>query len=392
LYLTGTCSGGNEALKLATKYPGIFAALGLVSPEVVFPKESRESPMHFIKNLNQTPVYVTHSAIDRHVAVERSRYLVGYAQAVGLEGFVYEELPREFPMYYSDDFFDEAIGFCTKHTLDNSPEEINFSTNQMLYNRSGWVTLNQIKDTARFYATMKWPNTLKIEKSNVLNYSIDLKTLPCNPHKKLKVVDNGAVVFDGLPLGKELTFGDNPDGLMKTNTIAGPFSHLFSYRFVVVVGTGCPPSEQRQLDSIAQKISDLWFDRYLVRCMVKKDVEITVDDVEQSNLLLLGNYSSNTQMAKLQEQLPLQLSDSGVRFQNKELLGKNLGFYLIYPNPANSFRYVAVIGSNNSSRVSLGSEREVLDDISNYGWFDYKVWDNTNGRVLVSGYFDAFWR
>ena len=32
LYLTGTCSGGNEALKLAVEFPDYFAAIGLVSP------------------------------------------------------------------------------------------------------------------------------------------------------------------------------------------------------------------------------------------------------------------------------------------------------------------------------------------------------------------------
>lgn len=48
---------------------------------------------------------------------------------------------------------------------------------------------------------------------------------------------------------------------------------------------------------------------------------------------------------------------------------------------------------NNPDCISLGSENsDPYNDVSNYGWFDYKVWyDSPFNDVKLSGYFDCRW-
>jgi hypothetical protein len=65
---------------------------------------------------------------------------------------------------------------------------------------------------------------------------------------------------------------------------------------------------------------------------------------------------------------------------------------MIYPNPLNKDKYVAIIGYNNPEYISLGSEREIFNDVSDYGWYDYKVWDEKSLlEGIKSGYFNQYW-
>ncbi|HEX2933898.1 MAG TPA: hypothetical protein VHO72_00965 [Bacteroidales bacterium] len=63
---------------------------------------------------------------------------------------------------------------------------------------------------------------------------------------------------------------------------------------------------------------------------------------------------------------------------------------MIHPNPLNQNKYVTIIGYNNPTYISLGSERAQFNDVSDYGWFDYKVWQIQNNSQ-ESEYFNQYW-
>lgn len=397
IYLTGTCSGGNEALKLAIQFPDRFAALGLVSPEIIYPNESEHSSMLFVKNIINVPIFNTHSVIDRHIAVERSELFSEIAEELNFKNIKYIRMPNEFPMFYPDDFFDDALEFCNKHTLNPSPEEINFSTSKMLYNKSFWININAINfpDTAQIYAKIRC-NTLSIKKTNVLNYSIDLKTLPYKKDKILKIVDNGKVVFKGITNDSVLYFGPTIEKseLLKNGNIAGPFSHVFVQKFIIVRGTIGSKTETTKLETISNTLVTYWMERYFVPCKTKKDIDITEEDMREANLILLGNSESNLVFNKLRDLLPVKITNKDIQIDEKKTLkGDKLCFYMIYPNPMNKNKYVAIIGYNNRDYISLGTETGTFNDISYYGWHDYKVWnyfESSDG--IAFGNFNAYWK
>jgi hypothetical protein len=402
-YVTGSCSGSNDGLKLAVKYPDFFAAIGFISPEIVFStyKETpwtiqQLTPVTLLSNIKDIPFIDIHSLIDRHVSVEHSNALSKFAQHKGMEHFVYKQLPNEFPMYYADEFFDDVFDFCKKHTLNPHPEEVDFSTYNILYNKSFWVSLDEIvpEKKAHIHAKLKG-NRLDITKENIVAYTIDLSGMPYNKNKKLKITDNGEVVYNGITSGIAVHVGNpiNPGKITKNSKIAGPFAHIFANRFIIVKGTTGSKPENEKISSLADTINKYWYDRYFTTCKVKNDFEINEKDIEESSLLLLGNYTSNRILKTLEGKIPLQIADTLIQIKDNRAKKENLCFYLIYPNPLNKDKYVAVIGYNNPAHVSLGAEyATTFDDVSNYGWFDYKVWEaKYPADSLMSGYFNHRW-
>jgi len=402
LYLAGTCSGGNEALKIAVQYPDLFAAIGMVSPEIIYPNKNNQhsyqidyKPVEFIYNLSNMPIYNTHSLIDRHVAVERSEILDQFIKKAGFKHYKYVRLPNEFPKYYPDDFFDNIFEYCCKYTLNLSPKEINFSTTQMIYNKSFWITINEMDSLgkANIYAKISG-NRLKVQKNNIAAYSIDLKTLPYNKNKKLKITDNGKIVYKGMPEDSIIYVGLNPElnKLVKKRKIAGPFSHIFAQKFIVVKGTLGSETENTAINATADTINKYWYDRYYTSCLTKNDFEINNNDIANANLILLGNFTSNAVLSKMEQDIPLKIYSDAIKICNKEFKGNSLGFYMIYPNPLNIKKYVAIIGYNNTNNISLGYERKVFNDVSDYGWFDYKLWEADDpDYTITSGYFNHYW-
>lgn len=403
LYLAGTCSAGNEIIKLAVQYPDVFAAIGMVAPEIIYPEEINRPiqtieylPVFFIKNLINMPFFNTHSLIDRHVSVERSEILDKLVKKENIKKYKYVKIPNEFPKYYPDDFFDDIFEYVTQHSLNLSPEEVYFSTSQMLYNKSFWITLNEIiiPEKAIIHARIK-RNKIIIKKENIISYSIDLKTLPYNKSKKLTIEDNGEIVYKGFPKDTILYFGikKKSDILIKNKEITGPFSHVFTKKFIVVKGTTGNKVEVLSIKAIADTINKYWYDRYFTSCLIKNDYEINEDDIQNANLILLGNFNSNLVLKKIEANIPLKISTEFIKIGNKEIKGNSLCFYMIYPNPLNRKKYVAIIGYNNSENISLGYEKDYFNDISDYGWFDYKVWEYYNPSLpLIDGYFNHYWK
>jgi hypothetical protein len=400
-YLTGACVGGNDALKMAVKYPDRFAALGVISPEINYTSDNtnswlqRNETVSFIKNVINTPVLDIHCSIDRHVPVAVSDLLDQVAKKNDLKYFSYKRVSTEYTMYYADYYFDDVFDFCRKYTLNNSPEEIDFTTSLMLYNKSFWVTLNEISSPtkAHMYAKIKG-NTLYVQKENIMGYAIDLKTLPYQRDKIFKIIDTGTEVFKGIPNDTILYVGpkQNEKKITKNNLIAGPFAHLFASKFIVIKGTSGSLPEKKGLSDLADTVNKYWYQRYFTSCKIKNDIEVTEKDIAEANLILLGNYDSNTILSKLKDILPVKITKTGIQTDKKMTNGDRLCFYMIYPNPLNRTKYVAIIGYNNPNNISLGSETGSFDDVSNYGWYDYKVWkaDNTNEAILL-GYFKQNW-
>ena len=393
LYLLGACGSAQDALKAATQYPHKYAAIGLIAAEIIYPNEAQESVIPYLKNITNLPIYVTHSSLDTNTPVLRSRLLAKMAKQEAFKNFKYVELPNEFPLYYSDDFFDAALEFCLQYKRNDSPNEIYFSTSNIHYNKSFWITLTEIEQeqTAEIHAKLNKSNRLKITKKNILNYKIDFNQLDFNKDKRLKVKDNGKLIFHDFIRTDEIYFGDKASDLIKSPEIAGPLSHLFSQRFIVVKGSTGTKAESSVIDSVANILNDLWYERYYANFIVKNDFEITEDDHRNANLLLLGNYQSNFLLKEMENKLPLAISEKEINIFEKTIEGTGLSFYLIYPNPFNQKKYVGIIGYNDIAKLSLGAETNELDDISNYGWFDYKIWKN-NYETLESGYFNSKWK
>jgi len=239
-------------------------------------------------------------------------------------------------------------------------------------------------------------NKLTVQKENVVAYSIDLTNMPYDKKKSLKVIDNGLQVFNGMTSDSVLHLGVQPksDEKLKNNRIAGPLAHVFSQRFILVKGTSGSRLETEGIKALSDTINKYWYNRYFTNCITKNDFEISEKDIENSNLVLLGNPASNLLLKRFQNDISLLVTNTGIQIKDKKVEGEKLCFYMVYPNPINKNRYIAVMGYNNAEFISLGAETsDSFNDVSNYGWYDYKVWKADNAMyTLSSGYFDSHWQ
>lgn len=401
LYLSSACSGGNDALKLAVKYPDRFAALGLISPSINHGKSEVQYskfnyPVNYLSNCMDLPMLVIHSRLDRHVPIKISKLLEKEVRKSGKRNFSFNVLPSEFQYYYTNAFFDDVFNYVQKFKLDKNPTQVHFTTNQTLYNKSFWIHIDnwEIPEEAHIHAKLKG-NRLIIKKRNILAYSIDLKTLPYHKEQPLTIVDNGKLVLNTVINDSMVYIGSKlkPDEVYKNNTVAGPLADVFSKRFILVKGTSGTQKEVNAISALADSINKYWNERYFVNCIVKNDFEVTKKDMAESGLVLLGNAQSNHIISEMSNYLPLSVSNFGIQIMDKKIEGRKLSFYMVYPNPINKTKYLGVIGYNNPDFISLGSETmKQYDDVSNYGWYDYKVWcDSSYNNLITSGYFDSTW-
>lgn len=404
MYLRGACLSSHEALNLAVRYPGKFAAISTIAPQFTRSKDlniwlQQNFPINFLANSSDLPFYNIHSKIDKHSPFEVSEQLNVASKKAGLTRFSFKTLPFEFKPFYSEEHLDDIFRFFSSSHLSRRPEKVRFETNQLKYNQSFWITLDAIEsgETASIIAHIQ-NNVLNIKNKNILSYSIDLKKLPYNHKAPLKIVENGRALPFVIRKGTKLVINAvklSPDKRFKTSEIEGPFAHVFTKSFILVPGTNGTKEEQRQIKAIVDTLNNHWKNRYYANLRIKYDNELTKADIQSANLILIGSPKSNLVFQSLLNRLPIKIEEKFIEIGNKRLNGNNLNYYLIYPNPVSLNRYVSVIGYNSiTPKFSLGTEEDItkqFNDISNYGWYDYKIWDREFARV-ITGNFNYKWQ
>jgi hypothetical protein len=105
---------------------------------------------------------------------------------------------------------------------------------------------------------------------------------------------------------------DQEAGLQKSGSATGPIDQAFVAPFLCVVGTGKSPNEAMEVAARAQleRFRREW-DKYMRGTLrVKKDVELTDRDRQEANLILFGDPSSNSEIARVMPKLPIRWSAS----------------------------------------------------------------------------------
>ena len=102
----------------------------------------------------------------------------------------------------------------------------------------------------------------------------------------------------------------------KRHNLQGPIDDAFAGPFLCVVGTGKPwnragPGVGRTPRS--RRFADDWRHYLRGEVRIKKDTEVTADDIEGHHLILFGDPGSNRLLARLLKDLPLRWTRAGDR-------------------------------------------------------------------------------
>ncbi len=410
-YAMGWSYGGTYTLLVGERYPGIFAGITAIMPPsdlVAFEKGAERvhsfypaswlklnSPVELVESLRNTNIYVVHGDEDRTINPEESVRFVDKCRALGFTCKL-DIMPGMDHVYPPVDPNPQIFEFFRDKTLERMPKKVSIATGQLKYGSAYWLRVTRLTDpfeVGKITATLSDDGSIAVTSEKVGAYEVAVDRLPYPKGKPVSVQTNGQASFSGIPSGNTIQIDvESPvaGSLRKNATIEGPISHAFAGPFLVVEGTGGTKEEQAALEALSSRIRESWMKDYAVACPIKKDRDVTPDDIKNKHLILLGSADSNTLIKQVLGSVPVKLDRESISVGDKRYAGANLGLAAIYPNPLNADKYIVLATAN-----SVDGYQAIESNLSQKGWYDFAVWTlnaNKQPEPVATGYWDWIWQ
>lgn len=183
-----------------------------------------------------------------------------------------------------------------------------------------------------------------------------------------------------------------PTEHFKRGHLCGPIDHAFTDKFICVVGTGKPLNADMERAANAQlaRFRNEW-DKFMRGILiVKKDTEVTRQDMTNANVILFGDPSSNRLISDLcKDTLPLTWDAKKLVFGGQEYDASTHLPMMIYPNKYG--RYV-VLNSGHTFHAAefRGTNAQLYPRLGDYAIV--KPGTDANFEVITAGLFDENWK
>jgi len=293
-----------------------------------------------------------------------------------------------------------------------APPEIRFTTWMLRYNKMFWITVDAMGEEwqrGRVNAKIDG-NTITATTSNVTAMHLDFapaeSPFPTGSKPILKI-DEATVTLPAVSGDRSLKVGlvrngttwkvgEAPAGLRKSHGLQGPIDDAFMDRFVMVRPSGKALNEKvgAWAEAEMQHAVTHWRKHFRGDATVVSDRYLTPEHIAKSNLVLWGDPSSNSVLAKIADKLPVKWTADGVTLSDKTYPAGTHVPVLIYPNPLNPKKYVVLNSGftfreydylNNARQVPKLPDWAVIDVTS-------PVTSRSPGKVVSAGFFDESWQ
>jgi pimeloyl-ACP methyl ester carboxylesterase len=323
VYLTGLSMGGGGTLWLGLTRPDVWAALAPVCAAA--PAGTEE----LAPNALNLPVHLFHGDQDDVVPVEVSREWQKRFLNLGVKA-EYVEFPGVHYNSWDSAYKDGAIfDWLGKFRRTPHPDRVRFVSSAYKYDSAYWVKFDGLTPgtPASVDARFAGVNRLEITTNNLDGFSLQLAG-----HPKFSRSSPITVTIDGTSLKPKsrdtLSFAKHeqswtaaPLAVSSSDKRAGaegPVAAAIAARHVYVYGTaGSPsPGDLTARREMAQRAAD-WTGmagRLAVAFPVKSDKQVDDADLESANLILFGTKKTNSIIARLAPNLPLELNASAADY------------------------------------------------------------------------------
>jgi enterochelin esterase-like enzyme len=403
------------------------------------------SPLLFAENLLHVPAYVIHGALDENVSVEHARRMTARLKQLGYR-FIYDENPEgghwwgPRGKYYGTEVVDKPpiYEFFQQFRRNRSPKTIRYRTTSLRYNRAYWVSIDEMDTVyamAEIRALVTGTNRIDLQSKNITQFTLDLKVSPIDLDEVLTVTVNDRTVYSAPPpRSGRLTLRRHDQGrfvqsltpedaaitgsvdaesdavaavlndgrverylpvrkanLLKTPTLFGPISDAFNSPFLFVVGASGDSEEWVKANRQAARWATVdWQSRANGRVSVKTDDQVTPQDLQDFNLVLFGDPSSNQWIERINSYLPIRFEDGRIVANDRPVGGEDAGLLMIYPNPISPGKYVVVVGGTTPEAVRL-AHRVGFTSLPDFVVFDRQSLDRGESAYPLAGFFDKYW-
>jgi len=406
----GFSMGGAATWQYATHFPGFFCAaapgagfaetkefLNNFQGEVVKPTwyEEKLWGMYdctkYAQNIFNIPTVAYSGEIDKQK--QAADVMAREMKKVGLE-LTHIIGPKTAHSYEkaAKDEVNKLIDAIVAKGLPVERKEIKFVTNTLRYNRCDWIEVIGLEkhwEPASVNAAIAG-GVLTIKTTNISEFQIEIgrlkgiKKVTINVNQSGEPVDFGGFAFY-VKTNIGWVVGRSPKlGFTKTPGHQGPIDDAFMEAFLMVSPTGTPMNEKIGAWTQAEMkhAADQWRKQFRGDALMKKDSEITDDDIKNNNLILWGDPKSNAILAKIVEKLPL-----------KEF-GDTTVTACIYPNPLNPKKYVVLNSSFTFREYDYLNNARQVSKLPDYAVIDVSTPANSRwpGKIVRAGFFDEQWK
>jgi pimeloyl-ACP methyl ester carboxylesterase len=450
LVIRGFSMGGAACWQFAVHYPGVFAAaapgagfsetadfLKVFQQETLKPTDYEQTLWHlydctdYALNLYNLPTVAYSGELD-----SQKQAADMMAAALKKEGIELTHIigagARHFYTPAGRAEVSRRIDSIVEHGRNPVPERVRFTTWTLRYNRSFWVTVDELVShwqQARIDARLAegravggLPSEVLVGTQNVSAFTLSMPPGLCpfdTTHRpRVVVLERGSEVaptahdvIKAAPVqsdrswtahfrkvdGKWQVVDSADDGtLRKRHGLQGPIDDAFLDSFLMVRPTGKPLNEK--VGAWAEKemahAVDHWRKQFRGEAPVKSDDAITEADIKAHNLVLWGDPQSNKMLAKIAVKLPIHWDARGVALGAKTYEADHHVPVLIYPNPLNPKRYVVLNSGFTFREYDYLNNARQVPKLPDYAVIDVSVpvssW--APGGVVAAGFFDEQWK
>jgi len=300
---------------------------------------------------------------------------------------------------------------------------IHFSTFTLKYNRCAWVILNGLEQhwqeayvDADIQGAAGSPRTLQLKTRNVTDFTLD-----CTPENSpWQAEESFAVTLNGQAAGTwkandkravMLRFRNDATGwksvdpnasaatpLVKRHQLQGPVDDAFmdSFLFVEPTGKFTHPAVETWVHSEMDRAIREWRRQMRGIARVKKDTDVTDEEIRSNHLILWGCPQSNQLLARMtkQDSLPIHWSAKKLAVGTRTFDPAGCAPIYIYPNPLNPERYIVLNSGLTYREADYLNNARQTPKIPDWAIVDLseKPSAYAPGKIITADFFDEHWQ
>ncbi|MHA1575686.1 MAG: hypothetical protein ACTSXL_06095, partial [Alphaproteobacteria bacterium] len=352
VYLVGVGMGGNGVWRLATSFPDKFAAVSALNSS---------SADISLKNMYNLPSLVVHGELDLIRPVQFSEAAVNSLINNACPVIFHKLKNVGYQLSQAAKSID-PIKWLLGHRRSREPDDIILECNSSSF-KSYWLSvLRKIYPHKNAVANARFIgiNNLVLSLKNIEHLAIFLPKKNVESSSLMQLMINGTYKELSAPLPDVIYISNisNSYVISQKNPVAqqnrrqysaGSWQNIFDGKPVLIV-KGSSGSEliNRKIDKCSKQLQH-W--SYVGRKSssanfeIKKDTEITDDDLLKYNLILLGGPNQNSFVNKIKKELVTPLDDNFVTIGNTNLPLSGCGLWLSQYNPKSEKKLIWIWAS-----------------------------------------------
>jgi dienelactone hydrolase len=294
---------------------------------------------------------------------------------------------------------------------DPVPRRVSLATPTLKYNRQAWVTVDALGhhwDKATVEAELG-DDEVKLQTKNVTALSLDLPLgrCPFSLGHPIKVHLDGQTLAGPPPssdrswsahfhkVGARWQAGGPTEELRKRHDLQGPIDDAFMDSFVVVTPSGEAWSKAtaKWTDAESLRFIHEWRRQFRGEARVRRDSDLSAEEIAAHNLILWGDPGSNAVLKKLADRLPIAWTRGTIAVGKQRYTGDKYVLSAIYPNPLNPKRYVVLNSGFTFREYDYLNNARQIPKLPDWAVLDVSTPpdDRHPGKIADAGFFGERW-